>query len=241
MHLERHLTLGSTYDTTPFQCAVCPIGKLHQCANIILVGDFARWTIRADSEVRSLAWGSKRTLRDESLAVAHQTLDGTGYHLRHINDMRHQIAQSPQPRHFALKTPRQHRVRIASITRKEASTIVCKPAETPFLNQLPGVLHKRCPSIIIAHTGQNACLSSGIFDRSGFLWISTDRLLAEDMLSCLGSRSRNFEVHIIRCSNVDELDLRIGKNLFPIGSVSFKTQQSLRFAGTGFHLIGADD
>ena len=105
MHLERHLTLGSTYDTTPFQCTVCPIGKLHQCANIILVGDFARWTIRADSEVRSLAWGSKRTLRDESLAVAHQTLDGTGYHLRHINDMRHQIAQSPQPRHFALKTP----------------------------------------------------------------------------------------------------------------------------------------
>ena len=111
-----------------------PIGKLYQRPDIIFVGNFARWAICADSEVRPFAGCSEWTLWDESLAVAHQTLDGAGYHLCHINHMRHQVAQSSQTRNLTLKTPRQHSVRIAGITCEETPAIVCQPAESPFLD-----------------------------------------------------------------------------------------------------------
>src|SRR5579875_4006349 len=98
-----------------------------------------------------------RALTNEGFFVAGNARDGTGQHMRHVDHMRHEVAQRAQAM-FSLKTPGEEAIGVSRVAVKEATVIMRQAPQLTIGDELAGILHERCPAIVIANTGQQSSL-----------------------------------------------------------------------------------
>jgi len=116
-----------------------------------------------------------------------------------------------------------------------------QPSDLCSADQLPRVLDHRRPTIVESDERENAGFASKPLDLGGLARILPDRLLAENVLSRGGRRPGQPEMQVIRCRNIDKLNLRIADYVFPAGSVPLESETLACLPGAGFNLICAHD
>src|SRR5258707_682174 len=114
-------------------------------------------------------------------------------------------------------------------------------SQFPFGDELPGILDKRCPAIVIADKGEYPSLASGGCALDGFLRVLANRFLTQDVFSSLSCRPVDFQVHSIRRSHTDDFNLWIGDHLTPVSGVTFEAKALLGSLRTRLHRVSTDN
>src|SRR5579875_1849229 len=214
---------------------------MHQCVDVILVGHFSHRVIAAAYIVmRALARLWNRSLTNKSFFVASDARNGTGQHMRHVDHMRHEVAQRAQAV-FLLKTPGEEAIGVSRVAVEKATVIMCQASQFTIGDELAGILHEWCPAIVIANAGQQTSLTRRCDALNSFLRVLADRFPAEKVLTDLGHRAVNLQMHAVGRGHYDGLNGGVGDYITPIGRVAFKTETLLSRLGACLHLVGADD
>ena len=103
------------------------------------------------------------------------------------------------------------------------------------------VLDDRCPSIIIADTGEYLCTLCGGIDCFRFGWIPSDGFFTENVFSCGCRCLDDLKVHAIRGSDVDYLYVFVIYDVSIVGRCALKSETCFRLGCAFDNIICTND
>src|SRR5467141_2943347 len=240
VELEGHVALGAVDHPAGLEQAPRAVLEMDQGAHVVLVGHVAHRAVAAALVVM----GAGSRLRDwppldEDLLVGRERLDRSGHHLGHVDHVRHEVPERPQPLRL-LEPPGEEAERVARIAVQEAAVIVRELSQLALADELARVLDERRPAVVVADERDGSGLPRGRVALEGLLRLASHRLLAEDVLSRLERGAVDLEVHAVWSGDVHHLHFGIGDHLPPIGGGPLEPEALLRGSGALFHRVAAD-
>jgi hypothetical protein len=146
---------------------------------------------RDAAEVGALADGEGRALAEHGRGPPAEPLDRADEVVRHVDDVRHQVAERSGARVRAEEPPRRRRVRPVRVVRQEHAAAVVDVADLAGFDEPARVLHGRREPVAEADAAHDAGPPRRLRHRRGVLEPAADGLLDPHVLARLDRGDRH--------------------------------------------------
>ena len=178
-------------------------------------------------------------LADERLARADDVGDRSDEVHGQVDGVAEQIGAHAMAGLIDEEPPRQHAERVVPVAGEEPPAVVRDAPEPAAVDELLGVLHERCPAVVVPDAGDD--VAGGALRGDGLCRRATDRLLAEHRLAGGRGGTDHLDVQHVRGGDDDEIDVGVLDDLAPVVGRLGEAEAFDRLGAPGRDGIGADD